>query len=97
MIDIEYIGKEANRWEEQFYLGAIPDAQIVYSGTPSNSKQTAEVLDRLKAAAVSRGLRRVAFQLDLDRGHLSRVLGGKRRLTEALASQITRFFADLDT
>ena len=29
---LRYIGKEANRWEEQFYLGADPEAQIEYGG-----------------------------------------------------------------
>lgn len=27
---IDNIGKEANRWEEQFYLGANPETQIKY-------------------------------------------------------------------
>jgi hypothetical protein len=30
---IGHIGKEANRWEEQFHLGANPEAQITYGAT----------------------------------------------------------------
>jgi DNA-binding phage protein len=30
LIALEYIGKEANRWEEQLHLGEIPEAQIEY-------------------------------------------------------------------
>jgi DNA-binding phage protein len=29
-IAVEYIGKEANRFEEQYYLGELPEAQIEY-------------------------------------------------------------------
>jgi hypothetical protein len=32
---IRHIGKEANRWEEQFHLGANPEAQIAY-GSPAD-------------------------------------------------------------
>jgi len=31
---VRYIGKEANRWEEQFYLGYDPETQIEYDGGP---------------------------------------------------------------
>ena len=31
---MRYIGKEANRWEEQFHLGYDPEAQIEYDGGP---------------------------------------------------------------
>ena len=33
---IEHIGKEANRWEEQFYLGGNAEAQIIYGLTPDD-------------------------------------------------------------
>src|SRR5437899_9372964 len=29
---IDHIGKEANRWEDRFYLGEDPEAQITYAG-----------------------------------------------------------------
>lgn len=32
VVDVEYIGKEANRWEEQYFLGEAPEAQIEYVG-----------------------------------------------------------------
>jgi hypothetical protein len=38
---VRHFGKEANRWEEQFYLGLDPDAQIEYGPAP-------EDLDRLR-------------------------------------------------
>jgi transcriptional regulator with XRE-family HTH domain len=36
---IGHIGKEANRWEEQFHLGANPEAQITY-GSPDEELGT---------------------------------------------------------
>ena len=41
---VEYIGKEANRWEEQFYLGEEPEAQIEYGAPPSAVAETLDVL-----------------------------------------------------
>jgi hypothetical protein len=32
---INYIGKEANRWEEQFFLGMDEDAEIEYGADPN--------------------------------------------------------------
>jgi hypothetical protein len=32
---INYIGKEANRWEEQFFLGMDEDAAIEYGADPN--------------------------------------------------------------
>ena len=36
VVAIDRIGKEANRWEEQLYLGEDPEAQIVYGTDPHN-------------------------------------------------------------
>ncbi len=33
---VEHIGKEANRWEEQFFLGFDPEAQISYGQSPDD-------------------------------------------------------------
>jgi transcriptional regulator with XRE-family HTH domain len=33
---IEYIGKEANRWEEQHHLGNCPDARVLYGVSPDD-------------------------------------------------------------
>ena len=36
VIGVTYIGKEANRWEEQFFLGTDEDAAIVYGEAPED-------------------------------------------------------------
>ncbi|HEY1708266.1 MAG TPA: hypothetical protein VGG10_08360 [Rhizomicrobium sp.] len=38
-IAIEYIGKEANRWEEQMYVGDAPEAQIEYGTSAAGLDQ----------------------------------------------------------
>lgn len=56
---IEHIGKEANRWEEQLYLGQDPEAQIEYVnqdrmlGTVLRGAQRFSQRDLAKAANVS--------------------------------------------
>ena len=42
--DVEHIGKEANRWEEQFATGEDPDAQIRYGTTGEQSSRIAAEL-----------------------------------------------------
>ena len=39
---ISYIGKEANRWEEQFFLGADEDAVISYGSAPQDRNAAEE-------------------------------------------------------
>ena len=35
---VVHIGKEANRWEERFFLGDDPDAEVIY-GEPEEQKE----------------------------------------------------------
>src|ERR1700733_14362961 len=35
VVRVEYIGKESNRWEEQYYLGLDDGADIAYGSNPS--------------------------------------------------------------
>jgi hypothetical protein len=47
VIDVEYIGKEANRWEEQFLLGETPDAQIEYGRQPDQQETLIAILTKV--------------------------------------------------
>ncbi len=93
---VEHIGKEANRWEEQLYLGEDPQAQIVYGLTPQDAKrlrteeETREsvVLEAVRRRVDESGLRRFAAEARIDPGHLSRVLAGERRLTAELVVKL---------
>ena len=54
-IDVEYIGKEANRWEEQFFLGEAPAAHIEYGRHPDcHGRLIAVLIDAAKRFSMSR-------------------------------------------
>jgi hypothetical protein len=68
--EIVHIGKEANRWEEQHFLGADEDAEIEYG-----SDQEAAFLDeRIGAACREMGERKAAEALGISRAALRRAL-----------------------
>jgi transcriptional regulator with XRE-family HTH domain len=72
----EYIGKEANRWEEQLHLGLDPQAQTAYGSSPEGQERA------LKAArwvAAAHGQRQLAAAAGVSLSELSAVLLGKRR------------------
>jgi hypothetical protein len=76
---VEHIGKEANRWEEQFHLGEDPHAQIVYGQSGRQQKR----LDReIREAIRRRGVRRVARESGLSVGLVSGIMRGECRVSE---------------
>lgn len=74
----EHIGKEANRWEEQAYLGANPEEQIIY-GT-SAQEFTAQCLPVLSECR-RHGVRKVAVASGMDAARVSRLLAGRVNVT----------------
>ena len=72
---IEHIGKEANRWEEQLYLGENPEAQIEYGVSP-------EQKERIRGSTLTLcrpfGPAKLARQAGLSVGDVSDILSGKR-------------------
>lgn len=73
---IEHIGKEANRWEEQLYLGLDPEAQIVYGLSPEGRKR---MYGDVLRAGQQFGQRRLAKASDVSLSEVSAILQGKRR------------------
>ena len=73
-IAIEYIGKEANRWEEQFYLGELPEAQIEYGLTPEGRTRLIEVIRRV---AINIGVSALARESGMSRQQVIAILGGR--------------------
>jgi hypothetical protein len=78
VIDVEYIGKEANRWEEQFFLGETPEAQIQYGCHPHVHQR---LLDVLTASVKAYGMEKLAAEARLSRQQLHAILscGAKPR------------------
>lgn len=74
-VAIEHIGKEANRWEEQLYLGENPEAQIEYGVSP-------EQKERVRGSTLTLcrpfGPAKLAKQAGLSVSDVSEILQGKR-------------------
>jgi transcriptional regulator with XRE-family HTH domain len=73
---VEYIGKESNRWEEQYYLGLDEGADIAYGSDPSAPSGH---LPELKCLVGEFGERLVARQIGVSRNTLRRILSGENR------------------
>jgi transcriptional regulator with XRE-family HTH domain len=75
-VAVNCIGKEANRWEEQFYLGLNLDAQIDYGLTPRDMER----LRSLLKTAVEEGClgqREIARRVGISRTTLAKLVTGK--------------------
>jgi transcriptional regulator with XRE-family HTH domain len=81
----EYIGKEANRWEEQFHLGLDLEAQTEYGISPEGRDRTLEALTR---ASKKFGQRELARAADISLSEVSAVLLGKRAPRSATLSKL---------
>jgi hypothetical protein len=73
-IAIQHIGKEANRWEEQFYLGVDEDEQIEYGVSPNDLKRA---FDAIRSEIRAVGQRNVARESGISRRTVSHVMRGK--------------------
>lgn len=85
--DIRYIGKEANRWEEQFYLGAVPEAQIEYGNEP---KERERALARLQGAVKEHGVTAVARAAGVSRQHVYSVIREDSKPTAVTLAKLIR-------
>jgi hypothetical protein len=71
---IYHIGKEANRWEEQFYLGFNEEEQIEYGVAPEESKKAFEAL---KTNIQKAGQREIARESGISRRTIARLMQDK--------------------
>lgn len=84
---INYIGKEANKWEEQFLLGFDPDAQIEYGISP---EQKNVILQAVAQAVEQHGAQVIAEASKLSARHIIGIVSGKKYPSEkALAKLYT--------
>jgi DNA-binding Xre family transcriptional regulator len=88
-IQINYIGKEANRWEEQFFLGMDEDAVIDYGA----DLRAATLFDELSAAIGKFGKPELASHIGVSRNSLTKIFDAKGknmspRLTQKIGSAI---------
>lgn len=79
---LEFIGKEANRWEEQYFLGVDPGAQVVYGSTVDSNTLRA----RVRECAEAHGVPALASASGVSvRTVVSVVRGGRRSRPSTLA------------
>jgi hypothetical protein len=71
VIDIEYIGKESNKWEDQYDFGLDADEEIRYGSKPL---ATASLFEAIQKIVENRGLRLTALDLNISRTTLSKLL-----------------------
>jgi hypothetical protein len=84
---IRHIGKESNRWKEQFHLGADEDAEIDYG---LSSKDRRDIIKRILLLAKELGQRKLAASMGIPQQTLSRWL---QRKTPEIPDRIIRAFA----
>jgi hypothetical protein len=75
---IEHIGKEADRWEEQFHLGLDEDAQIEYG---SDADLSDRILKELNKSKIEFSLRKLADISRISRNHISAFRKGQIELS----------------
>ena len=85
-MQILHIGKEANKWEEQYFLGPDDDAEIEYG-----VGQTADALDlRLRELCRELGEREAARKLEISRTALRRAMRlGVKAMSRAMLGRLS--------
>ncbi len=92
-VAVEHIGKEANRWEEQLYLGEDPEAQIVYGTTPEDRERLRGTLLRAGRRFGQRALAEVA---GVSAREVGAILRGERQPTQATRMKLARAIPRLE-
>ena len=79
---IEYIGKESNKWDDQYYFGFDPDEEIHYGSKPPDARALSKAV---QAIADTKGLRITAKELRMSRTKFSK---GYHRAAAASSPEI---------
>lgn len=83
----QHIGKEANRWEEQLYLGLDLEAQTEYGIAPYDHER---VLEAVRQAGKTFGQRKLATAAGVSLSEVSAVLLRKHRPTPMTLAKLYR-------
>ncbi len=91
---VEHVGKEANRWEEQFYVGLDHNAQTEYGIAPEDTER---ILNSLRVACERLGQRAVAKAVSMSLRDISAFVQGKRKPTPSMLTKLRRAMPRLET
>ncbi len=86
-VAVQLIGKEANRWEEQFHLGADPEAQSEYGMTPEDRERA---MAAIQEAVAAHGMQTIARRAKVSRQHLHDILAGRKTPPNAMLMKLAR-------
>jgi predicted transcriptional regulator with HTH domain len=93
--EIEYIGKESNKWEDQYHFGFDADEEIRYGSRPTDA---GSLLKTIRAIVETHGLRKTAQQLGVSRAKLSGLLENELAgCTTAFLQRISRIIAAINS
>lgn len=90
---IEQIGKEADRWEEQFYLEADPEAEVNYGTSPDDAERA---WIRVSEASKQHGMRNLARAAGISHTHVSRLIRGVCTRTPKALTRLAQAMAILE-
>lgn len=90
---IVYIGKEANRWEEQSYIGLDEEAEIEYGIIPEQRKS---IINQAREAGNIHGQRALAKAAELSLQQVSAILRGQAAPTNETLAKLIKGMAELD-
>jgi DNA-binding phage protein len=93
-VAVEYIGKEANRWEEQFYLGGMPESQIEYGPSAVGKRQLIRLIGR---AEKKFGKAVLSEQARISRQQLAAVLAHDAEPRSQTVKALLRAITTLET
>ncbi len=88
-----YIGKEANRWEEQNHLGMDQDAQVEYGMASDEGER---LLEAVIEAASKFGQKRLAEVTGISVGEVRAIVGEKRKPLPGALCKLHRAAGELE-
>ena len=90
---VVYIGKEANRWEEQSYLGIDPEAAIIYGAA---ERDHAEFVVDLNTAIDRFGSVAIAKAAGVSRQHLTAIVQGDAKPSDKMVERLKKGIVSQD-
>jgi hypothetical protein len=93
--EIEYIGKESNKWEDQYYFGFDPKEEIHYGSKPAGTETLSDAIQKIVAV---QGLRTMAKELRISRTKLSKLLENQfADCPTAFLQRISRIVSEINS
>jgi DNA-binding phage protein len=90
---VQLIGKEANRWEEQFYLGGDPEAQSEFGFA---AEDVGRLIAAVQQTVKTHGIQGLARKARVSRQHLAAIVDRKVKASQEVMVRLCAAAAVLD-